>query len=126
MKRKNQTFLICAFTESFHDLFEVTAVFVSECVSVALPNAWKGKGPFLPEWQTDGRCRLCLIAAVVMELSMVDTPPVSVLGGSGYKYLRAVYLSQIFLYSSLPFCKQVGSLIFSLKDFLFIVSVKVG
>lgn len=86
----------------------VIAVFVSECISFALAYAWKGKGPFLPERQTDGRCRLHLVTAVVMEVSMVDTPHLSALRGPVYKYLRAVCLSQMFL--SFPMYLSVSRL----------------
>lgn len=73
------------------------------------------------------RSRFHLVTAVVMEVSMTGAPCLSALTRPGYKYIRAVSRSQVYLYSNVPFCRQVGPLLSSvLKDFLFIVSVKVG
>lgn len=58
---------------------------------------------------------------------MEDTPGLSALRGTSCKDLSAVCLSQVFLYSSVPFCKQVEPLLsYLLKEFLFFVSIKVG
>lgn len=80
---------------------------------------------FLKDKQMGGADHL--VTAVVMEVSMTGSPCLSALTRPGYKYIRAVNWSQIYLYSNVPFCRQVGQLLSSLlKDFLFIVSVKVG